>query len=98
MRAAVSPTSCLSIPRTTTSVGCGTSKSIPSGASMFTGCEYPRASTSVFPLQVGPVADALDLEAPLEAVGDPFDHVRDQAPGEAVQRPVLAAVGGPLDG
>jgi ribosomal protein L18 len=37
--AAVSPTSCLSMPLTTTSVGWGTSKSIPSGASSWIGCE-----------------------------------------------------------
>src|SRR4051794_27628440 len=49
-------------------------------------------------LQVGPVADALDLEPLLEAVGDALDHVRDQAPREPVQRTVLPTVGGARDG
>ena len=37
--AATSPTACFEIPRTTIRVGCGTSKSMPSGASSSTGCE-----------------------------------------------------------
>src|SRR3954471_8173513 len=41
----------------------------------------------------GAVADTLDLEALLEAVGDALDHVRDQRPGQAVQRTILAALG-----
>src|SRR5262249_27380646 len=49
-------------------------------------------------LEVGAVADSLDLEAPLEAVGDADHHVRDQAPGQTVQGAMLAAVGGPVDG
>ena len=44
-------------------------------------------------MSCGAVADALDLQALLEAVGDALDHVRDQAAGEAVQGAVLAAVG-----
>src|SRR5215208_6339586 len=44
-------------------------------------------------LQLSAVADALDLQALLEAVGDALDHVRDQAAREPVQRAVLAAVG-----
>ena len=43
------------------------------------------------------VADSLDLQSLLEAVGDPLDHVRDQAPGEPVQGAMRAAVGRPLD-
>src|SRR5215831_7158172 len=39
------------------------------------------------------IADALDLELLLEALRDALHHVRDQGPGEAVQRPVLAALG-----
>ena len=85
-------------PRTTTSVGCGTSNSIPSGA-----CDRDRVRVAERQLQglaleLGAVADALDLEAPLEAVGDALDHVRDQAAREAVQGAVLAAVGRALDG
>ena len=45
------------------------------------------------PGQRGAVADALDLEALLEAVGDAFDHVRDQRARQAVQRAILAALG-----
>src|SRR5256885_9794326 len=40
----------------------------------------------VGPLQRGAVADALDLEPLGEPVGDARDHVRDQRPGEAVDR------------
>ena len=43
--------------------------------------------------QLRAVADALDLEPLLEAVGDALDHVRDERAREAVQRAVLAAVG-----
>src|SRR4051812_32879163 len=39
------------------------------------------------------VADALDLEALLEPLRDAFDHVRDECPGEPVQRAVLSALG-----
>src|SRR5215218_2176191 len=39
------------------------------------------------------VADALDLEALLEALRDALDHVRDQRAGEPVERPVLPALG-----
>ena len=48
-------------------------------------------------MQRGAVADALDLEALLEALGDALDHVRDQRARQAVQRAVLAAVGRPRD-
>src|SRR6187551_1736459 len=49
-------------------------------------------------LELRAVADALDLQALLEAVGDPLDHVGDQAAGEAVQGAVLAAIGRALHG
>ena len=55
------------MPRTTTWVGAGTSNWIPSGGSMVTGCEKPTASSSDVPAQLRAVADALDLEAALEA-------------------------------
>ena len=45
-----------------------------------------------------PVADALDLQFLLEAVGDALDHVRDQAAGEAVKGAMLASIGGAGDG
>src|SRR5919198_5650533 len=47
--------------------------------------------------EVRAIADALNLEAPLEAVCDALDHVRDQAPSEPVQGTVVAAIGRPLD-
>src|SRR5262245_52953704 len=46
-------------------------------------------------LERSAVADALDLELLLEALGDSLDHVRDQRPRQAVQRPVLPALGRP---
>src|SRR5918911_4093459 len=45
------------------------------------------------PAQRGAVADALDLEALLEALRHALDHVRDERPREAVERAVLAALG-----
>src|SRR3954464_15244355 len=48
-------------------------------------------------LELRAVADALDLERLREAGGHALDHVGDQRAGQAVQRPVLGAVGGPGD-
>ena len=47
----------------------------------------------VLALELGAVADALDLEALLEAGGHALDHVRDERARQAVQGTVLAAVG-----
>src|SRR6201996_9545009 len=138
------PTSCLSMPRTIISVGCDSSKSIPTRvADALALLRLRRASLAdirrdladellvdatnddlgrlrhleidslrrldrdrvgeaerqleVFPFQRGAVADALDLEALLEAVGDALDHVRDQRAGEPVEGAVLAAIGRPGD-
>ena len=44
-------------------------------------------------LERGAVADALDLEALLEALRDALDHVRDERAREPVERAVLAALG-----
>src|SRR3954467_14558384 len=44
-------------------------------------------------LERSAVADTLDLEALLEALGDALDHVRDQCAREPVQRAILAALG-----
>ena len=44
-------------------------------------------------MSCGAVADALDLEVLLEALGDALDHVRDEGAGEAVQRAIVTAVG-----
>ena len=46
-------------------------------------------------LELGAVADTLDLEVLLEAVRHALDHVRDERAREPVQRAILAAVGGP---
>src|ERR1700748_1398812 len=85
MIAAVSPTSCLEIPLTTTRVGCGTSNSIPSGAGVRTGGEV-----EVLALQLRAVADALDLETLLVAGGHALHHVRDERARQAVQRAMFA--------
>src|SRR5437588_3480160 len=49
MLAAISPTACLSLPRTVIRLGAGTSNSMPSGAGTVTGCEYPTASSRALP-------------------------------------------------
>ena len=49
MFAAISPTCCLSMPRTTIAVGVGTSNSMPSGAGTRTGCEKPSAISRSLP-------------------------------------------------
>ena len=78
-------------------VGCGTSKSMPVGRVDLDRVRVAERQHELLALELGAVADALDLEALLEAVRDALDHVRDQAAGEAVQGAVLAAVGGPGD-
>jgi hypothetical protein len=57
----------------------------------------PDAQLEVRASQAGPVADALDLEAFLEAFRHTLDHVRDQRPGEPVERTILAALRRPGD-
>jgi hypothetical protein len=47
--------------------------------------------------ECGAVADALDLQLLLEALGDALDHVRDQRARQAVERAILAALGRPRD-
>jgi hypothetical protein len=61
------------------------------------GVRVTKAHHELLPLELRAVADALDLEALLETIGDALDHVVDQAAGQAVEGPVLAAVGGPRD-
>jgi heme exporter protein B len=48
--------------------------------------------------QRGAVADALDLQALLEALRDALDHVRDQRARQTVQRAIVAALGRPGNG
>src|ERR1700740_2832410 len=98
MIAAVSPTSCLEIPLTTTRVGCGTSNSIPCGARIGTGREYPTESSRSLPfLRARAVAAALDLQPLLEAAGDALDHVLYESARQPVQRTVFATVGRSFD-
>src|SRR6185436_8194860 len=52
----------------------------------------------ILALQRSAVADALDLQALLESLGDAGDHVGDQRPGQPVQRTMRPAVGRPGDG
>src|SRR6476619_776583 len=52
----------------------------------------------ILALHLRAVADALDLQALLEPLGDAGDHVGDQRPGQPVQRTVRPAVGRPGDG
>src|SRR5205823_1679782 len=57
----------------------------------------PERELEVPALELRAVADALDLQVLLEAVGDALDHVGDERARQAVQRTVLAAVGRALD-
>src|SRR5688500_17927051 len=50
-----------------------------------------------FSAQRRAIAHALDLEPLLEALRHALDHVGDERARQAVQRPVLAALGRPLD-
>ena len=70
----------------------------PVGGLQLIGWENPSDSSSALPCALRAVADALDLQSLLEAVGDALDHVRDQAAGQAVQGAVLAAIGRAGDG
>src|SRR3712207_8721793 len=49
--------------------------------------------TTLFRSELGAVADALDLQALLEALRHALDHVGDQRTRQPVQRAMLAAVG-----
>ena len=51
----------------------------------------------VGPLELGAVADALDLEGLGEAVGDAHDHVVQERAGEAVEGAVGARIAGARD-
>src|SRR4029450_4621204 len=46
-------------------------------------------------LELGAIADSVDLELLLEALRHAVHHVRDQGPRETVLRAVLAALGAP---
>src|SRR5215207_9145881 len=61
------------------------------------GVRVAERQLEVAALELGAIADALDLERLGEAGSDALDHVRDQRAGEAVQRAVLRAVGRPRD-
>src|SRR6478672_11101582 len=57
------------------------------------GVRVADAELEVGALERGAVTDALDLELLLEALRDALDHVRHERPRQAVQRPVLPALG-----
>src|SRR5207253_263238 len=61
------------------------------------GMRIPDRELEVFTAHRRAVADALELEALLEALRDALDHVRDERAREPVQGAVLAAVGRALD-
>ena len=86
------------MPFTVMRTGLGTSNVMPSGAFDDDGMtEAERQLEQLGVPQRSPVADAHDLEVLREAGGDAGDHVRDQASGQTVQRPVDAFVVGSLD-
>ena len=95
MLAATWPTTSLSMPVTTTWVGAGTSKLMPSGVR-----DVDRVAEAGFKRQrvrtlgLGAIADADDLELFLVALGDTDDHVVDEAAGQPVERPVATLVVG----
>src|SRR6476646_8661007 len=62
------------------------------------GVRVADAELEVGALERRAVADALDLELLLEALRHALDHVRDQRPGQAVERAILAALGRAGDG
>src|SRR4051812_39651701 len=57
------------------------------------GVRVAQRELEVGALELGAVADALDLQRLREAVGDPGDHVGDEGAGEPVQRAMLRAIG-----
>src|SRR5579864_2339134 len=57
----------------------------------------PHLELEVGALERGAVADALDLQALLEALRHALDHVGDERAREPVQRAILAALGRPGD-
>src|SRR5215207_4529107 len=61
------------------------------------GMRVAERELEVAALELGAIADALDLERLREAGGDALDHVGDQRPRETVQRAMLGAVGRPRD-
>ena len=95
--AAVCPTICLSMPLTMISVGVGTSKEMPARGVIDDRMRVADGELEVLAAERGAVADALDLQALLEALRDALDHVRDQRTREPVERAVGTAVARPRD-
>ena len=84
------------MPRTTTRVGCGTSKLDTLRRLHRDGVREAERELDVRALRGGTVADALDFEPLLVALRDALDHVRDERARQAVERAVVGAVGRPL--
>src|SRR3954447_17157544 len=61
------------------------------------GVRVAERQLEVAALELGAIADALDLERLGEAGRDAFDHVRDQRARQPVQGAVLGAIGRALD-
>ena len=79
---------------TTIRVGCGNLELDPVGGLDRYRVRVAERELEVSPAQLRAIADALDLEALLEPRGHALHHVRDERTGEAVERAVLAAIGG----
>ena len=91
--AAVWPTICLSMPLARRPASASAPRTrCPARGLTRTGASS-RPAAPVGAAQRGAIADALDLEALLEALRDALDHVRDQRARQAVQRAILAALG-----
>ena len=98
MRAAISPTSCLSIPLTDDLRGHWDLEVDSIGSAHRDRMRVADAELQRLALEPGAIADALNLEPLLVAVGDARDHVGDQAAREPVEGAVLATIGRAVDG
>ena len=80
----ISPTACLSMPRTTTGSARAPRRRPPRRVHRHR-VRVAHGELERLAAHLRAVADAHDLEPPLEAVLDPVDHVRDQRPRQPVQ-------------
>ena len=86
------------MPDTITLVGSGTSKVIPAGAAKLHGMAETELQLEIGALEDRPIADPDDVELSAETLGDPLDHVGEQRPRQAVQRPALPLIVSAGDG